>query len=404
VQTPTNTRILGIPVRGTSNTTTDLALRLSPSDDALRFALEARGTVNANTRARERIATVYSRSHSNFVVQKPIVIRPNGARGLAAEIDVDLSTQLSGVETTFDPVPLLGWIVRRRVEGAYEQRQSEARREAQRQMTETMRERIDEESHKLIDQANQRLEQDFQNWLQGLSLERPHIEMRTTPQRLIVRTRLANENQLGANTPRPRAPSDSLVSVQVHESAINNVLGQLELDGLTFTVRELHFWVADKLGLPLEANLAEQRDDVRITFAPRDAIQVHCQDGRLEITLSIAKVDRDYGRDFHNIQVRVFYRPDPASTRGELVRDGVVQLIGYRLGASGQVGLRGVFSKMFAKERRWAMVPERFAQYPQLAHTEVVQHEIADGWMALALADPRVADKALAARQAPTTK
>ena len=34
-----------------------------------------------------------------------------------------------------------------------------------------------------------------------------------------MRLRLAGGEQLGAYTPRPRAPSDSLMSLQVHESA-----------------------------------------------------------------------------------------------------------------------------------------------------------------------------------------
>ena len=61
-----------------------------------------------------------------------------------------------------------------------------------------------------------------------------------SPARLTVRLRVASPNQLGGHTARPQAPSDSLGSVQVHESAINNALDQLHLASRTFTLPELY--------------------------------------------------------------------------------------------------------------------------------------------------------------------
>ena len=57
------------------------------------------------------------------------------------------------------------------------------------------------------------------------------IGMETSADRLTMRLRLAADHQLGAHTPRPRAPSDSLASFQIHESAFNNLVSQLDLNG-----------------------------------------------------------------------------------------------------------------------------------------------------------------------------
>ena len=72
-----------------------------------------------------------------------------------------------------------------------------------------------------------------------LSLEPTILDAQTTKERLTMRLRVAGEDQLGSNTPRPQAPSDCLISFQIHESMINNALSRLQLEGKTFTLPSL---------------------------------------------------------------------------------------------------------------------------------------------------------------------
>ena len=58
--------------------------------------------------------------------------------------------------------------------------------------------------------------------------------------RLIARYRLAGTNHLGAFTPRPQAPSDTMLSVQVHESMLNNTIDKLALSGKRTKLRQLY--------------------------------------------------------------------------------------------------------------------------------------------------------------------
>ena len=51
--------------------------------------------------------------------------------------------------------------------------------------------------------------------------------MQTTEELLLGRFRIAGDDQLAAFTPRPRDASDSLINLQIHQSAINNTLEQL---------------------------------------------------------------------------------------------------------------------------------------------------------------------------------
>ena len=163
--------------------------------------------------------------------------------------------------------------------------------------------------------------------LDTLALEPAMVAAQTTPQRVILRLRLAAEGQLGSHTPRPQAPGDSLASFQIHESVLNNAIGQLDLDGRTFTLPQLSRHIADCLSRPTAIDDNPDHEDVSITFAPRDAVRVCCAEGRMEVTVSIARLAK--GEHFwKHFQVRAFYRPQCNGPVAELARDGVIQLLG----------------------------------------------------------------------------
>ena len=75
--------------------------------------------------------------------------------------------------------------------------------------------------------------------LESAGVELTPIELSTTDQRVIARLRVAGHEQLAGHTPRPRAPADSLASVQLHESALTNAALSLGLDGKRLTAQEL---------------------------------------------------------------------------------------------------------------------------------------------------------------------
>jgi hypothetical protein len=195
---------------------------------------------------------------------------------------------------------------------------------------------------------------------------------------------------LGSHTPRPQAPADSLASFQVHESVLNNVVQRLELDGRTFTLPELGRHIAARLSRPAPKDENPDHDDVLIMFAPKNAVRVRCIDGRIEITVSIAKLAKE-SRSWKDFQVRAFYRPEVNGRSAELARDGVIELSGRRLNTGAQIVLRGVFSRAFSKTTPWKLTPERLLTDPALADTSITQFVVDDGWIGVALAARRTA-------------
>ena len=83
--------------------------------------------------------------------------------------------------------------------------------------------------------------------MDSLLLDPTVLSAKTTERRFEMRIRLAGPDQLGGHTPRPQAPSDSLASVQIHESLLNNMLERLELNGQTFDLAGLNRRLSERM-------------------------------------------------------------------------------------------------------------------------------------------------------------
>ncbi len=381
---PINTTILGIPVRGRSLTTTDLAVRLVPDEHRLRMALEASGLVTSRTLGRRSPVTIRSASRSEYVARKSIDIFPRGMRSLPAEVSVNSRIRLNGIESDFDGIPLVAPLVRSLARRQHDNERPRARRQVESRVVTEVAHRVDTAADARLAELNRRIERQILAPMGRLSLEPRFLSMQTTAERLTARIRLSGAEQLGAHTPRPQAPAASLASLQVHESALNNLVEQFALAGETFRPSELIDRVRTTFNLPAEADSPNHRDDVQFTFAKVDPVQIRCDDGLVKITLSVSEVEAE-NRAWRNITVRAFYRPDRESPGAQLARDRPVQLTGQRLSSGGQIALRGIFSRVFPRHRRFSLVPTSLVDDPRSSDLAVTQFVIRDGWIGVAL-------------------
>jgi hypothetical protein len=382
--------VMGLPVRGRSMTSTSLGVRLLPDPARALLALEITGQVSALTASSSGPATFINDSNSMYTASKPLEVDLRGIHLGGTQVEVWNQIRLRGVQTDFDAIPLVSSLAQGVARSQHEQKEPQLSREVKEKVAARARERIDSESGEKLTRLAARLQEKVFDPLDVLALDPAMIAAQTTPQRVIARIRLAAKDQVGSHTPRPQAPADSLASFQVHQSVLNNVVERLSLDGRTFTLPQLSRHIAHMLSRPQPAADNPDRDDVSITFAPKDAVQVRCADGRVEVTVSIAKLAKD-ARSWKNFQVRAFYRPEVSGRSAELVRDGVVQLMGTHLNTGAQIVLRGVFSRAFSKKTPWVLTPQRLGSDARLADLGITQFVIDDGWMSIALGPRRTA-------------
>ena len=228
---PVRDQVLGADVRGHSHTTARLRVELDPNPSEWRVGIMASGCVVSNTASEKWPARFYMRGASSFRAAKSVSVTPHGVVAPPSRASVNAGNRLTGMETEFDTLPLFGDVVRSMARRQHESNASRLREITRSKVAYSASRRLDQTIQEKITVADTDFQKKVLTPLQRLHLDPVAIQMETTDERLVARYRIAGENQLGSHTPRPRAYSDSLLSVQIHESAINNLLEQLKLDG-----------------------------------------------------------------------------------------------------------------------------------------------------------------------------
>ncbi len=381
--------VVNVPVYGHSTTYTKLSVRLVPDPRRIRIGLEANGLVDSDTRSTSGPATFYNEGRSTFLVRKLFVIGPQGLSVWPAIAEAENSySYLISLETDFDGVPLVGPLVRSVARNKHDEARGDARVEVEYKVATRARDQLDAEIRPLLTESAQRFEKEQLATLKRLGMEITPLALSTTEERIVARVRLAGMEQLGAHTPRPRAPADSWFSMQLHQSALNNVLEKLDLGGRKFTMPELFAWLAEKLGRPQLNQQTDLPDDVQITFAKDNGVRLRCEDGRVEVVFAIAELTqgRHHWRDF---TVRTHYRPEARNLDPRFVRDTTIFLDGKSLRGKPQVLLRTIFSKVLSPSRELSLLSEKITSDSRIKDLQVTQFVVEDGWIGLAYSPHR---------------
>lgn len=391
MQEPVVDSIQGAYVEGASNTSTRLRLVLLPDRMRWRMGLEAKGEVASSTASSKGPATFYQDGLSYYRARKLLTVDRKGIRLFNAEAEADANNSLTDFQTDFDGIPLFSSLIRSIARNQYDATAPLAKMEVESRIVGRATSKLDQE----VADRLQKAKVDFQNKLlsplQKLDLDPTAVDMETTEERLIARYRLASRHQVSAHTPRPQAPGDSLLSVQVHDSALNNVLEQLKLHGRKIDLIDLFKEITARFNqevVPVPDDLPE---DVMVTFADTDPVQVDCTDGRLRLTIRLKELS--HGRSkWSNFTVRGYYVPTSDQLDANLARDGVIELIGERLRFGDQVALRGIFSRVLSRNRKLSLVNKQLAEAPELRDLQVTQFVLHDGWIGVALG-PKMPDR-----------
>jgi hypothetical protein len=378
---PVRDTVLGYPVRGRSWNEPQLSVDFIPNAERLLMTFQVRGRVSSLTASTAGPATFFSSGEAYYEAHKRLEIEAGGIHLHPAEVLAYSDNRLRGLRTSFDAIPIVGTIVQSIARSQHEQRQPEANAEVEWKISTRAQERVDHEAYARVSAGVERLRERVFVPLNNLELNPVMIEARTSAERMTMRLRLAGDDQLGSQTPRPRAPSDSLASLQLHETAINNLLGRLELNGRAFTLPELSQHIAQRLHRE-PWPWSTEHEDVTIRFADENPVMIRCQDGRVTLNLAVAEL-RSPPRVWRDFCIRVAYRPVIHGRSAELARDGVVQLIG-RLSTGAQIAVRGIFSKTFSKDDTLPISPEWLAKDSRLDDLAISQFAIEDGWVSLA--------------------
>ena len=385
---PVRQRILGADTQGNSHVRTQLNVRLIPDASAWHLELGLVGDLESATRSSKGPAVFHQTSIAKINSARTLRMDPNGIKVSADPTNVDASQFLNGMSTDLDALPVVGDFFRALVREQFEQQRGVAQRITRRLIAEETDQELDKQLHQKLSAAEDQLQHTFIGPLERLQLNPIVVSMQTSEERLTVRYRVANEGQMAAHTTRPRAPGDSLVSMQIHQSAINNALAQLGLSEQSWTLPEL----CEKLAAVFDQSpwtLPEDvPKDVTVRFAPTRPVTVELRDGKLELTLRIAELNHPERKlNFQRFIIKASYVPVASGLNAALVREGVVSVDGPRLGFSEKIPLRGIFGTVFSARSSLSLIHSQWLKDPRAEGLAVSQVEVRDGWLSVAVSD-----------------
>jgi hypothetical protein len=387
---PVEDTVLNRPVRGESVMETKVAIRMLPNPERVRMALEVAGSISSLTTTDAGPARFHNDSQSYYVARKPLEIDMNGISIWPVEVDVQNETRVRGLETDFDRVPLVNMVARGVAKSQMAQNSSAASQEVKQKVADKASQRVDAETREGLTKVVRFMNEHVFDPLNALSLDPQLVKAETTPKRFVMGLRLAGEDQLGSHTPRPQALEDSLASVQIHESALNNGIQRLQLDGQKFTLPELSRQIAARLSRPVSWDINPKYAKVTITFAKKDAVVVRCDKrpgdlvGRLTLTLSIDELCKPGQKPWKNFQIVAFYSPEKQGRAAQLVR-GDIEIKPRVMSITTRMALAGIFSRALSDKNSWGLVPDRIVKEPKLDYTAITQFDIEDGWIGISL-------------------
>lgn len=392
---PVNTTVLGNRIRGTSQISSQLGITLVPSPDRWTMNLQTVGNVATRSTGFSGPVSVRTSGNSNFVAATPIVISNSGVTVGNLDVNVNSQTRLRGIQTDYDRWPLVGSLVRSIAEDRYQDVKPLSNRIADRKIKQEVASEIKTKLDDQVDSATDQLTTMVLGPLGRLKLDPQVIDMQTTEDRLLARYRLAGDWQLAAFTPRPRAPRSSLMSVQVHQSAINNTLEQLVPRDKPMAIADVITSAMSMFGR--DVTLPEELPtDVTIQFARTRPITVEIEDGKLWVTMRIVRLSNGKAIDLTQFIVRAAYSPVVDGLNASLVRDGHLRISGPGMSMRERLPVRAIFNKVLDSDKPLPMTLPMLAEHPAMAGLAVSQLEMRGGWIGVALSEqdaPRVALK-----------
>ncbi|EMI18321.1 signal peptide protein [Rhodopirellula maiorica SM1] len=384
---PVRTQMLGSRVRGTSHVQSKLSIALLPSPNHWQIDLQTTGNVRTQSVGFNGPVALRTHGDANFLATTPIEITPDGVQLGNSWVDVRGENRLHGIDTDYDNWPLIGALVRSIAESRYESLEPVSNRLAQEKVREQVGGEIDQRVDSEINESARNLSKMVLGPLGALRLDPQVADMQTTNDRLLARYRLAGDWQLGAHTPRPRALRDSLMSVQVHQSTMNNTLEQLVPRDRPRLISEMIHEGMVLFGKETATIPEDIPDDVMIQFAKTRPITVEVEDGKLWLTLRIVRLTRGETFDLRRFIVRAAYVPQVNGLHATLVRDGHLSISGPSLSMRERLPIRAIFNKVLSPNHGLPLTTEALARHPAVDGLQISQLELREGWIALSISE-----------------
>ena len=363
------------------NPSVDSKFRIDVQPDAARwrFRLETKGWINSRTRA-YRESLMPGSSEPLFNASKDVTISPDGQHQSTAT--TTNARTLLGSFSRFDRIPVYGLFARRG--------KSEfpiIATPIQSKIETATRDRFEDEVQTSLQNFTTAIKRNLIDPISAMELEPTPIEMKSTDRRIIMRYRLAGHDQMSAFTPRPMALKNSVMSCQIHESAVNNFIAKTLIGGKKFTLAEFASHFNRALGGKFFDPANTDAQDVDFVFANADPIRLDFDQHRLVVTLRLKRL-RVVTGVWKNITVTSAYDIQAQGLRCQLKQAHPgINLKGQHFRLRDQLAVRTVFQNLLNENYSLNLNEFPAVSKLDLKGLWISQLVLVDGWLGVTIND-----------------
>ncbi len=388
---PISERLLGAEVSGQNHISNQLRIALIPNPDEIELQLETSGQVTSDTVAKRSGFLIQNQGLANFQVFKRLAFNRTGVISESPQVTANATQRLVGLRGNLDRVPVLGWVATRIARNKVEEETPKAESLTRRRIENDARERVEQQVTQQLQQFRDSLQRFVLDPLTSVELEPETLQTSTTDQRIVGRYRLAGRDQLAAHQPRPADYESDLLTVQLHQSAFNNLLSRVGLNGKKFTPTTLNEHLSKVTGFTGTSEYTG--DEAELTFAKYDPIRIDFKDGMVALQFKFSRLKIGSTNALKNVIVKVNLLPQHTGTQLHLEVQSPLDIKGKNLrgkklgfGETSLVVL--MFNKLLEEKYSFEVLPPVVKKQTSHLDFAIDRLSLSDGWCGVSLAIP----------------
>lgn len=386
---PVEDCILEVAIRGTGHARGQATAELVPNAERAQINIVFNGTVHSNTIGfAERGVRVYSTGLTHLLTRKPVFLEPERIWAMPSAGDAQTQTNIDNIEAQRR---LVERIARRRAR----QQQPLADAIAAQHAAQRANAQADAQGNPQVVQADQRYQTQVRQPLDERNIYPQRLHYYTTSDAVHAVGLEAGSADLGASTTPPPVAQPLDLTMQMHESMINNMIESL-FGGAVMTEQRFQENLTELLGsLPDRFKSDKEGEPWTITFAQHQPISVNFK-GANEFSITVR--GRSYARAderYPGMNVTANYRIEQTPEGAKAIRQRDVEIYppGFQPGTGKKLSVRQQvlrdllerrFEKMFDKEFRPQDIQLQDRQDPNsqnIGTLTLVGWEVAERWM-----------------------
>ena len=389
---PVRDFVLGARVSGNQTTNTTTGIDLKPSSNGARFNITLAGVTRSRTQGVTSQATIFTSGYHQFWAHKPLTYDGKKLAAERAQIRVSANNTTTGAETG---IPIFGNSIA--VNAARKKRgQSEAIARSR------IRDRVLPELNKEVDEfvaaKNKDLQKKFYDKLKEAGLYPSASLFRTNESFLRISSRISGPDEVaGSLAPVVQTPSNG-VSLQIHESLVNNAIDKMALRGEELTgervIEEFEASISNLIGKEVSLKDKKQSADkkadgdeppMKYAFDPNDPIRIAFDDG--EIRISIKSAFKQAGKE--DIPTQTITIPLTLAVAGKNIQltRGRVRVAGSSLNIARTAVIRKKLESAIEDKSidGQITIPADEKKGKKATNLQITEITAADGWLTISL-------------------